>query len=462
MTPSRPDAPNLRSESLLQLTWPIFLQNISVSLVVLVDIYFFSQLSDTVAATSGQLSPVFGMGAFVINVFAGSGISVASQFMGAKQHDKVVPTYVANLVLAGSLGLTCTLLMGTLSLRLATWMGMGPELRPIADEYLSTICFYFIFQGVLAAYNAVLSSRGMTHWLMYTSFLVAGINFCLDPLFVWGFGWGVRGITFASVLGVMVAAGVSVYLVHFRLGVSFRLHDAVRRVREVLPLMRRVAVSNSVEPFSYTFQQTLLSTLVIAIGVTAMAANNYASRFHVFHITFGFSLASGTQILAAHWMGAGRITDVNLLFWQTIRASMLVAFVYAVLLWQLAPVALSVFTSDPKILALGSDLLLISLATEPARAVNIVGGFTLRSVGDTRFPMLLGMVFIWGMIPVAFGLDYAGHLSLRGLWMCLAADEIIRAVMNAARWHSGHWQNKAFARPAEPASAEETVTPATA
>ncbi len=449
--------PALRTESLLKLVWPIFVQNMSNSLVVLVDFYFLSRLGDAEAGTIGQLLPLFTMGAFVIIIFAAAGISVASQFMGAGQDDKVVPTYLANLAMAGTIGLAYAAVLGGLSDRIGGWMGLPPNLSPIADGYLASISGYFVFIGVLGAYNAVLSSRGMTHWLMYTSFLVAGVNFVLDPLLAFGLGWGVRGIATASVAGAAVAASVAVYLVHRRLGISFRLSGSLRKVLDVLPTLLRMGVGNALEPFSYSCQQTYLSTFVIPLGVTAMAANNYSGRSHMPQITFAFSLATGCQILAAHWMGAGRSQDVERLFWRVIRLSCAVSLAYALLLWVAAPTVLGVFTEDPSVVALGESLLVISLIIEPARAVNIVGGFTLKAVGDTRFPAVVGFFFIWAILPIIYGVDQIFGLTLRGLWICFAADEAVRAVINLWRWRTGRWKTMAIAHrdTASPARAEQ-------
>ena len=66
----------LRTESLVQLAWPIFLQHLTHTVVLLVDLWFFSRLGDSVAATVGQLMPVIWVGAFVIPVFAGTGVAV--------------------------------------------------------------------------------------------------------------------------------------------------------------------------------------------------------------------------------------------------------------------------------------------------------------------------------------------------------------------------------------------------
>ncbi len=432
--------PTLRTESLFQLTWPIFLQQATHSFVLLVDFWFFSHLSDRVAATVGQLLPIIWVGAFVIPVFAGTGVSVASQYMGAKRFEKVVPAYMMNLGLTGALGLLFAASLWIWGDDIGRWMGLDTSLNAIAATYLGAMSFYFVFMGVLVSYNAVLSSRGMTHWLMYSSFLVATLNVALASLFVLGWGWQIRGVVWASVISVATAMLLAIWLVHLRLRVRFYLKGAWHDMRPVFRPMLRIGISNALEPFSYTIQQIILSTMIIALGVNAMAANAYAGRAQMFQITFSVSLALGAQILMAHWMGARRFEDVDRLFWKALRRAMAVAFLYSFSMWLFADQVLGIFTEDAQIKTLGKTLLLIAVFYEPARAVNIIGGFSLKTVGDARFPLLVGIAFIWGILPIIVFVDRTWGMSLAGFWLCFAADEIIRAGINLWRWRTGKWK----------------------
>ncbi|HWA84746.1 MAG TPA: MATE family efflux transporter [Opitutus sp.] len=446
--------PTLRTERLLPLVGPIFLQQATQSVVMLADFWFFSRLSDAVAATVGQLLPIVWIGTFVIPVFAGTGVSVASQFMGAGRLEKVVPTYLMNLALTTAMGAALAAVVFFFAPAICGWMGLHASLHAIGAAYLGTISVYFVFLGVLVAYNAVLSSRGMTHWLMYQAFLIATLNVVLAAWFLFGFGWGLRGVVAASVVSVAVGTVVAVWLVHARLGVRFHRRGAWRDMRGVLRPMLRIGLANALEPFSYSVQQIILSTMIIALGVDAMAANTYAARPQMMQITFSVSLALGAQILMAHWMGAQRIADVNRLFWRALRRGMLVAFGYALTLWLASDFVLGLFTHDPAVHALGRKLLLIAVCYEPARAVNIIGGFALKTVGDARFPMVLGVVFIWGILPVVFAIDRVWHLTVAGFWMCFAADEIIRAGINLWRWRTGRWQHMGIVAEAPAAPGE--------
>ena len=440
---------SLRTERLFALTWPILLQQTTQSAILLMDFWFFSQISDAVAATVGQLIPIIWVGAFVIPVFAGTGVAVASQYMGAKIYEKVVPAYMVNLAIAAALGFIFAAALRVFPADIVRWMGLDPSLHVIGATYLGTISAYFAFMGIYVAYAAVLSSRGMTQWLMGVSVAVAGLNFALAWLFVHELHWGIRGVALASIASIALATAIVAWLVHRRLGVHFRLRGAWGDMRSVIRPMLRIGIPNALEPFSYSVQQIILSALIIPLGLVSMAANSYAGRVQMLQITFSVSLALGAQILMGHWMGARRFDDVDRLFWRMVRYGMIVAGIYAMLLWMFADRVLGWFTHDPAITQLGRTLLFIAVFYEPARAVNIVSSFTLKSVGDSVFPLVITMTFIWGILPVILWIDHVWGLTIVGYWICFAADEIIRAAINLWRWRTGRWRSKGIVAPPE-------------
>jgi Na+-driven multidrug efflux pump len=140
---------------------------------------------------------------------------------------------------------------------------------------------------------------------------------------------------------------------------------------------------------------------------------------------------------------------VNRLYWKVIRRATVVAVIYAAAAWMLSEWVLGIFTHDEAVKHLGRSLLLVSVFLEPARAVNIITGFTLKTVGDAKFPLIIGMVFIWGILPVVLYVNRVWGLSLVGFWMCFAADEIIRAGINLWRWHTGKWRGMGIAHRAD-------------
>ncbi|HOT62127.1 MAG TPA: hypothetical protein PLU93_04630, partial [Treponemataceae bacterium] len=105
------------------------------------------------------------------------------------------------------------------------------------------------------------------------------------------------------------------------------------------------------------------------------------------------------------------------------------------------PVHVIIYDDDLAIVSVSAWLLLIALLMEPIRSINILGGVALKTVGDGKFSVILSLVFMWGLVPVIALATYLGF-GIVGLWVCLLADETIRALINVWRWKSGRWMGK--------------------
>ena len=99
-----------------------------------------------------------------------------------------------------------------------------------------------------------------------------------------------------------------------------------------------------------------------------------------------------------------------------------------------------IFTTIPRI-SLSIPLLFVALVLEPVRAVNVLGGVALKTVGDGRVSVVVSLIFMWGLVPVLIACVALGG-GLISVWVSLLADEVIRAIINIWRWRSGRWMGK--------------------
>ncbi|MGL6175174.1 MAG: MATE family efflux transporter, partial [Cellulosilyticaceae bacterium] len=104
-----------------------------------------------------------------------------------------------------------------------------------------------------------------------------------------------------------------------------------------------------------------------------------------------------------------------------------------------------IFTDNPEIIALGKQIMLIDIALEFGRSVNLVVIRGLQAAGDIKFPVVLGIGSMWG---VAALLSYVLGISLGwgliGVWIAMALDECLRAIVVYTRWKKGSWRGKAL------------------
>ncbi|WP_277680261.1 MATE family efflux transporter, partial [Gracilibacillus dipsosauri] len=104
---------------------------------------------------------------------------------------------------------------------------------------------------------------------------------------------------------------------------------------------------------------------------------------------------------------------------------------------------LRVFTDNPSIIAVALPVLWAIVFIEPGRAMNIVLMGSLKSVGDVRFPVVIGIICMWGVAVVfsyLFGITFG--LGLLGIWLAQGLDEWIRGIFAWRRWHSQPWLRK--------------------
>jgi Na+-driven multidrug efflux pump len=122
------------------------------------------------------------------------------------------------------------------------------------------------------------------------------------------------------------------------------------------------------------------------------------------------------------------------------RLGLVVTAGVAVAFALVAPWALRLFTDDPQIVSLGRTLILLGLLLEPGRSFNLIIINALRASGDSRFPLVAGLLSQWGiMLLGAWLLGTHLGLGLIGVWTALILDEWLRGLFMLQRWRHGRW-----------------------
>jgi putative MATE family efflux protein len=76
---------------------------------------------------------------------------------------------------------------------------------PLAKQYLLIILFGGVFSAVGPGLNHFIRSDGHPRTSMFTQILGAVINIILDPIFIFGFGWGIAGAAWATVISQFIS-----------------------------------------------------------------------------------------------------------------------------------------------------------------------------------------------------------------------------------------------------------------
>ena len=107
------------------------------------------------------------------------------------------------LIIIALVGTTAGILFLDPVLRL---LGASEAVLPYARDYLSIILYGAIFQAVSFGLNHMIRAQGSPKIAMATMLIGAITNTILDPIFIFGFGWGVKGAAIATIISQAVSA----------------------------------------------------------------------------------------------------------------------------------------------------------------------------------------------------------------------------------------------------------------
>ena len=179
------------------------------------------------------------------------------------------------------------------------------------------------------------------------------------------------------------------------------------------------------------------------MGIVAINTKIYCGTLTNFSYLYSISVAMATQIIVGHAVGA---KEYDLAYKRVIRSvipSVIVSVMIAVINLLLSPYTLAIFTDNTDAISLGRQIMFIAVFLEIGRTCNLILINSMRASGDVKFPTMLGICSMWGVsVLFSFLLGVVLGLGLRGVWIAMAADEVVRGVIVTIRWKKGSWRGK--------------------
>ncbi len=199
-----------------------------------------------------------------------------------------------------------------------------------------------------------------------------------------------------------------------------------------------------------SFKYLLLLTIPILNGLGNKGLVNiksYASMFAMLSYMFTSAISQAMQVVLGELLGMGKIEESKRKVYQTLIAGIISALILSSILYFISDYAYGIFgITDKELLHIGKMILLIDIALELGRAFNIVFVRALQTSGDILFPTILSVIFCWSVAVlgsfVLGGKNVWLNMGLIGVWIAMASDECIRAIIFLIRFKRGAWERK--------------------
>ena len=295
-----------------------------------------------------------------------------------------------------------------------------------AKEYFTWITIGVPFYMFGQALNPIIRSDGSPKFAMASTLAGAAVNIVLDPLFIYGFHWGMMGAALATILGQILTAALAVwYLLHLK---SVRLEKgsfqlSARLIRRFLAL----GICSFLAQISLVAAMAAINNMVQKYGMRdeifgqeqyaqiPMAVVGIVMKFFQIVISISIGTAAGCIPIVGYNIGAKRNDRALSLFRKLLICEFIVGAIALVIVESFPRGLISIFgaaNESPYYTSFAVRAFLIYLCMMPLACVNKATFIYLQSLGKAMLSTLLSMVreVVFGvgfalLLPLFFGLD---------------------------------------------------------
>ncbi|MHB1391584.1 MAG: MATE family efflux transporter [Clostridia bacterium] len=301
--------------------------------------------------------------------------------------------------------------------------GASEAVLPYAKDYLSIILWGAVAQTVGFGMNNFIRAEGNPRIAMFTMLIGAILNTILAPIFIFIFGWGIKGAAIATVLSQAVSA---VWVLYHFLGGKSTLKVHVKNLKLHLPMVVKI-ITLGAAPFLMQMAASLLNVimnknLTVYGGDIAVSGMGIVMSITMLILMPIFGINQGAQPIIGYNYGALKFDRVKKALKLAIIAATSIAFI-GFIATRAFPVQLIAMFSreDAELLKFGERALKVFLIFLPIIGFQIVSAHYFQAVGKPKYAAFLSLsrqVFIlipaMLILPSLYGLEgvlMAGPLS---------------------------------------------------
>ena len=420
------------SKLLTQYAIPAIIAMTASSLYNMADSIFIGHGVGALAISGLALTfPLMNLAAAFGSLVGVGASTLVSVKLGQKDYEGANHVLGNVLMLNVLLGLAFTIVFLLFLDPILYFFGASEQTLPYAHDYMVVILIGNVITHLYLGLNSVLRSSGFPKMAMYATLASVVLNCVLNPLFIFGFGWGIKGSAWATVISQVIS--LVWQLVHFS-NPSQLLHfqkGIYRMKTELVKGILYVGLS--------PFLMNLCACLVVILinrglkahgGDMAIGAYGIVNRIVFLFIMIVMGFNQGMQPIAGYNYGARlypRVTEVTKLTMKWAVGVTTAGF----LCCQLFPTLIvRMFTSDAELIATSVYGLHVVFAVFPVVGFQMVATNFFVSIGMSKKAIFLSltrqMLFL---VPCLLLLP--PWLGTLGVWISIPIADLTAAIATA-------------------------------
>ena len=350
-------------------------------------------------AGSSALAAVSSTGSLInliVNLFIGLSVGanvVAARFFGAKDDQGVHEVVHTSMLLSIIGGIGVGIVGFTCSKTFLGWMDSPPDVIDQAALYMK---IYFCGMPAQMIYNfgaSILRAIGDTRRPLIFLTISGAVNVVLNLILVIVFHMGVAGVAIATIVSQILSATFVVICLIRAKGSSFCLDlKKLRIYRSKLMLIMQTGIPAGIQGSLFSISNVLIQSSINSFGSTAMAGNGAAGNIEGFIYVAMNAFHHAALTFTSQNLGAHNLARIKRVAVQCVLIVTIVGIAIGGGAMLAAEPLLSIYDSDPEVIAFGVlRMQIICLTYFGCGIMDVMGGL-MRGLGYSITPMIVSLV----------------------------------------------------------------------
>lgn len=434
-------------KSTLTMAWPAILESFFTAFAGLVDSFMVSTMGAySVAAVGLTTQPKFiGLSLFFATNVAVSALIARRKGEGRREDANSLA--VTSVCFVAVMSVFISILMVTLADPIIRFCGSTAETHDSAVAYFRIIMGGMIFNCLQMVINAAQRGAGNTKITMRTNVTSNIINIIFNYLLIGGHcgfpALGIHGAALATVLGTVVACGMSIASVCKKdnfISIPLILEKKIRPTAAALYRLIGLGYSVFFEQILMRVGFMMTSLMAAHQGNNAMAAHQVAMNIMGLSFSFGDGLQAAAVALIGRSLGENN-PDLAKKYGSTCRkVGLSISAVLAVVYFFGARPLYGLFFREAEIVSIGVGIMRVIIFIVILQISQVIYMGCLRGAGDTLYTAIASTLSVTVIRTLVSYLGcYVLGWGIIGIWMGVVADQLSRFLFASIRFRIGKW-----------------------
>lgn len=272
-------------------------------------------------------------------------------------------------------------------------IGASDATFPFADEYMTIYIFGTLFVQISLGMNPYITAQGCSRTAMLSVLIGAVLNIALDPLFIFGFGMGIRGAALATVISQFVSA---VWVLRF----LTRKERAMGIRRNYLKIQGKIVakiMSLGVAPFIMQATESFIS-IVMNSGLQRYGGDMYVGTLTIMQSVMQFvsipvsGFTQGVQPIMSYNFGAGNIERVKKTYFTMLGIVMSYTILLTISIMAVPGIFARMFTDSSELILLVEKILPVFVCGMLVFGVQMSSQTTFLALGQAKISLFIALL----------------------------------------------------------------------